>query len=179
MTMLLGLCATAFVRWPDAGERRFDPLSPPGRQVELAIETRRFADALPVALELRSAHPDDPVVLFWLAEIYRGLDQTEDELDTWDAFLRLSSAPWEACPWLPEAEARAGRVDAALQRYRDCVGFAPDNPQRLLDLAGAQLEHGHRDEASLTYAKAAALDPHDPAIPQLKEAHASAPVQAW
>lgn len=179
MALLLGLCAAAFVRWPGDSDYRFDPLDPPGRQVELAIETQRFADALPIAQDLRTAYPDDPLVLFWLAEIYRGLDRPKDELTVWDAFLRVSSAPWEACPWLPEAEARAGRADAALRRYHDCVGFAPDNPQRLLDLAAAQIDRGQKHEALLTYAKAAALDPHDPGIPKLMEARGGASGQAW
>ena len=167
LALLLVLSAAPFLRGPASGDVGFDPLEARGRQVELAIETGRFSDGLPVALDLQRSHPDEPLVLYWLTEIYRGLGRPRDEVLAWQAYLRLSSAPEDACPWLAEAYAHAGDAEAALGQYRDCVSIDPDEPQRLLDLAAAQAARHQMSDALESYARAAALDPRDPAIPRL------------
>jgi tetratricopeptide (TPR) repeat protein len=143
-------------------DRPFDPLSPRGRYVETAIETGRFADALPVALSIREAFPDQPHVSYWLAEIYRGLDRPRDEADAWDTFVSMRSARAAACPAWPQAHARAGHDEAALHAYQECVAFAADDPERLIDLADALAAQRKLDEARAAYARAAALDRADP-----------------
>jgi tetratricopeptide (TPR) repeat protein len=142
-------------------DHRFDPLSPSGRHVELAIETGRFADALPVALSIREAFPEQPNVSYWLAEIYRGLDRPRDEAVAWDTFVSLTPGS-AACPAWPQAHARAGHDQAALRAYQQCVAFAPEDPERLIDLADALAAHRKLDEARAAYARAAALDRADP-----------------
>jgi hypothetical protein len=71
----------------------FDPLEPRGRHVERAIEQRRFAEALPVALDLQRAYETEPVIAYWLSEIYRGLGRSHEEVDAWETYLRLGGAP--------------------------------------------------------------------------------------
>jgi len=142
-------------------DHRFDPLSPRGRHVEDAIETGRFADALPVALSIREAFPEQPNVSYWLAEIYRGLDRPRDEAAAWDTFVSLTPGS-AACPAWPQAHARAGHDQAALRAYEQCVAFAPEDPERLIDLADALAAHRKLDEARAAYARAAALDRADP-----------------
>jgi tetratricopeptide (TPR) repeat protein len=141
---------------------RFDPLAPPARHVEQAIETGRFSDALQVALDLDEAFPNEPQILYWLAEIHHGLNQPAREASAWEAFISASPARATACPRWPEAYARAGRDADAMQAYERCVGFAPDDPERLIDLADALASHRLVDAARAAYTKAASLDRSDP-----------------
>ncbi len=156
-TMLVG------VRGP-AGNRAFDPLEHLGRQVETAIETGRFADALPTARSLRAAHPDDPTVLYWLGEIYRGLDQAANEAAAWRDYARASSTPDDVCPSLPLALTKAGDAAGALGAYEACVTYAPDDPERLVDLAAEYARRGQWDLARTTYQRVRDVDPGDPRI---------------
>ena len=142
-------------------DRRFDPLNPRGRHVEEALETGRFADALPVALSIREAFPEQPQVWYWLAEIYHGLDRPSDEAEAWDTFVSMTPARAAACPEWPQAHARAGHDQAAMRAYEQCVTFAPDDPERLIDLADALASRRRMDAARAAYARAAALDHAD------------------
>jgi tetratricopeptide (TPR) repeat protein len=143
-------------------DRRFDPLSPAGRHVEQAIESGQFADALPVALALQRSFPNQPQIWYWLAEIHHGLSQPEAEADAWTNFVSMSPARPAACPQWPEAHARAGHEAEAIQAYEQCASFAPDDPERLIDLADALASRRRVDAARAAYARAATLDRSDP-----------------
>jgi tetratricopeptide (TPR) repeat protein len=144
-----------------ASEKRFDPLSPHGRQVEEWIETKRFADALPVALDLARANPGEPQVEFWLGEIYRGLDRPADEVNAWERFVAGSSMPAAACPALAKAYERAHKDREAVDAYERCARFAPDDAERLLDLGDALAARQRADEALAAYQRASKLDETD------------------
>jgi Flp pilus assembly protein TadD len=152
----------AALRAAPEGGARFDPLTPQGRHVEEAIETARFADALPGVLDLQKAHPNDPQVLYWLAETYRGLDRRRDEAAAWESYIQHSSAPQFACPSIGESYARAGNVEASLGAFERCATYDPQNPQRLMDLGAALAAARRIPDAVAAYRKAAALDPLDP-----------------
>jgi tetratricopeptide (TPR) repeat protein len=139
----------------------FDPLEARGRHVELAIEEGRFAEALPVALDLQRAYEAEPVIAYWLTEIYRALDRPQQEAEAWQTFLRHGGSPEDACPALPDAYARAGDSDRALRELEQCVRVAPDDPERLIDLAEAQAGRHDVADAIATYEKAVAKDPND------------------
>lgn len=159
--------AAVFVRLPSfaVGDRGFDPLVPRGREVERAIEEKRFADALPIVRELQSAHGADPLVAYWLAEILQGLGRPAEEAQAWEHVLRLTGLADAACPALPEAYANAGDRVRALDGYERCAAAAPDDPERWLDLGGAYEADGRSAEAEQAYAKSRALDPSHPGIP--------------
>ena len=91
---LLAAYVTATVRpTMSAGSARdFDALAPESRFVELAIGEHRFGHALPVALELRRAHPGEPLAAYWLATIYQGLGRAADARSAWDDFQRLAGS---------------------------------------------------------------------------------------
>jgi tetratricopeptide (TPR) repeat protein len=146
-----------------SSSRSFDPLAPAARFVEQAIETGRYADALPVALRLRDSAtpPNEPQIWYWIAEIYHGLDRPREEAGAWDTFVSMTAAAPAACPEWPQAHARAGHEDAALRAYEQCVAFAPDDPERLIDLADALASRRRMDAARAAYARAAALDHTD------------------
>lgn len=163
--LVAGYCAVFTRLRAVDGARPFDPLEPRGRQVETATEAGRFDEAVPVALSLRESHDSDPDVLYWLGEIYRGLGRTADEIEMWREYARASTTPEEVCPALPLAYLRAGDTASALREFEACVSLAPDDPERLLDLAAEHARQGHIEQALFGYARAGALDPGDPRIP--------------
>jgi tetratricopeptide (TPR) repeat protein len=149
---------------PTVGERHLDALAPQPRSVEQAIGERRFADALPVALELQRTHEDEPLVAYWLATIFHGLDRPRDEVAAWETYIRLSSAPAEACPAIADAYQRLGDRARALELYRRCVDYDPREPDRLVDLGAACERERKFDQALVAYRSAARLDPHNPML---------------
>jgi tetratricopeptide (TPR) repeat protein len=159
--------AAVFVRLPSVGRAAapFDPLDRRGREVERAIEERRFAEALPIALDLRHAHDADPVIAHWLAEIYRGLGRSADESQSWERVLALTRLADAACPDLPESYARAGDRVRALDAYERCAAAAPDDPERWFDLGVAYTSESRPLDAANAYAKSRALDPSNPRLP--------------
>jgi tetratricopeptide (TPR) repeat protein len=145
-------------------DRGLDALAPQSRSVEQAIGERRFADALPVALELQQAHADESLVAYWLATIFHGLDRPRDELAAWETYIRLSSAPVDACPDIAEAYERLGDRARAVEQYQRCAGYDPREPDRLVDLGEAWEREQKVEQALATYQSAALLDPHNPAL---------------
>src|SRR5262245_39872438 len=123
LALFLGACVARFVGPRFGGRDAFDPLTPRGRQIEQAIVSGRYAEALPLATALSRAYPQEPQVLYWLAEIHRGLGSSSAEIDAWEQFTKLSGAPEAACPSLPEAYAREGRAQDALHAYERCARF--------------------------------------------------------
>lgn len=103
---------------------RFDPFLPTARALEHRVEENRFADALPMALELRRAYPDEPEIALQLARIHRGLRDASGEAAAWERYVSLSPAPAEACPALPDAYVRAGRPAEARDAAARCSAFA-------------------------------------------------------
>jgi hypothetical protein len=80
-----------------AGPARLDPVGPAARQIELALADGRFADALPMALDVQRAHMSEPLVAYWLALIYRGLGRPDDEALAWDAFAATAGDSQAIC----------------------------------------------------------------------------------
>jgi len=144
--------------------RTFEPLEPRPRVVSQLIAARQFAEALPLAVELRQSYPDEPEIVYWLAAIHHGLSAWRDEAAAWEDYIRVSATPEAACPALPEAYARLGDVSKTLAAYERCRALDPQNPDRLFDLAIAYERSGRGSDAIPLYRQAAALDPHDPAL---------------
>jgi predicted Zn-dependent protease len=167
LAILFASYAAVFVRLPSvgAGGRGFDPLGPRGREVERAIEEKRFADALPIARELQSAHGADPVIAFWVAEILGGLGQSAEEAQAWERVLSLTGKADAACPALPDAYAKSGERGRALDAYERCARAAPDDPERWLDLGSAYAAEGRHVDAERAYAESRFLDPSNPRLP--------------
>lgn len=157
-TALHGIVADALHR------NRFDPFLPLARRLEQRVEEKRYADALPIALDLERTYPDEPLVAYWIGRIRGGLDDRAAEAAAWEHYVAISSTPAEACPALAEAYAAAGRADAALDAYARCAAFDSTDADRLVDLGDAQLRAGRTREALSTFRRAAAIDPDNPEI---------------
>jgi len=143
---------------------RFDPFLPLARTLERRVEERRFADALPMALELEKAYPDEPLVAYWIGRIRHGLGDRAAEAAAWERYLAIATTPDEACPAWPEAVAAARGVAAEVDAYARCAAFDAADVDRLVDFGDAQVRAGRADAARATFEKAAALDPDNPLI---------------
>lgn len=151
-------------RLSPSGPAGLDVVSPRARQIERAMAAERFADALPIALELEASYPREPLVAYWLALTYQGLGRSADEAAAWERFIALGAAPEDACPGLADAYARNGTGDRELQAYERCARLDPRDPERLFDLGDA-LERARRpSDALAAYRRAALLDQKHPVI---------------
>jgi len=167
LALLLFANVGLFVRLPSmaAPDRAFDPLAPRGREVERAIAERQFERALPIARELQVAHPAEPVVAFWLAEVLHGLNQFADEASQWERVRQLTNHPDAVCPAIAEAYAHAGDDERALDRYEQCATDAAADAERWFDLAQAYAARGRAVDATRAYERSRALDPTNPRLP--------------
>lgn len=143
---------------------RFDALQPGPRDVERAIASHRFADALPVALDLQKAYPQEALVAYWLAGIYHNLDRPAEEAAAWEDFKQRSSAPEEACPSLAQAYERMNDRTRALAEFERCTTLDSRNPDRFVDLGEAAERLGEHARALAAFAHAGDLDPTDPSV---------------
>jgi tetratricopeptide (TPR) repeat protein len=140
----------------------FDPLLPLARAVEQRIGDTRFAEALPVALELQHAYPTEPLVAYWLARIHHGLNNSAAEAEAWEQYVALSPAPSDACPAWPQAYTRLHRAEQAVSTYERCVRLAPEDANLLMDLGDAYAAGGRRDDSRAAFERAARLEPDNP-----------------
>jgi len=170
-TLLLAGLVAAYLTaglWGRIGElltpNRFDPFLPLARSVELRVGERRFAEARPLADSLARAYPDQPLVAFWRARIQHGLGNASGEALAWEDYIRMSSAPAEACPAIAEAYAAAGRTADALRGYERCAAFTPDDSDRIVDLGDAYARARQRADARQAYARALQHDGDNPAL---------------
>lgn len=167
LALLFVAYAAVFVRLPgwSGGAAPFDPLEPRGREVERAIETGQFAAALPIAHDLLAAHADDATVLFWLAEIHRGLGRHGDEAAALERVLQLTRHAEVVCPALPEAYARLGDSTRALDAYERCAAAGAADAERWFDLATAYAAAGRAAAAETALATSRTIDPTNPRLP--------------
>jgi tetratricopeptide (TPR) repeat protein len=161
---LLVVYAAVLGGWGRAGSSPFEPLASRPHAIEQLIVAGRYSEALPQIRELHDRYPREWLVAMWLARAHHGLGHWRDEAGAWEQFVKLSPAPEEACPALPQAYERLGSQPLALDAYERCARFDPADAGPVADLAGAYLRAGRRDDALETFRRAAALDPDDPAI---------------
>jgi Flp pilus assembly protein TadD len=151
--------------WRSRG--RFDPLAPRPHAIEKLIVARRYREALPLVTALHENYPREPIVTLWLARVRGELADWSGAADAWEEYLRLSPSPLSACPALPDAYDRLGRVDRAVNAYERCAELDPDDPARHIDLGRAYQRAGREALALACYQRAAALDPDDPTAARL------------
>ena len=141
---------------------KFDPFLPTVRALEQRIAEGRFADALPLVIELDRAYPRQAPIALLLARVHHGLNDAAREAAAWERYLATSPAPAEACPALPEAYASAKQPAESLRAYERCAQFAPDDPEVFLDLGEAYVLNHRQGEACTAFERAFALDPENP-----------------
>lgn len=156
--------AVLWPRSPAGSADRADPLSPPLRSIELALRDERPAEALQLAVAASQQYPRDPFLKYLEATALQQLARWEDEARAWEAYVAVSDTPGAACPAVAVAHERRGDESLALEWWRRCAAFEPDEPERLVDLADALARRGLRRDARERYAQARALDPANPGL---------------
>jgi tetratricopeptide (TPR) repeat protein len=127
LAVVLALYVAVLGRGPAGraiGNAGFDALDPRPSAVEQLIVAGRFAEALPLALELRNQYPNEPLTFYWLAMINHHLTRWHEEAEAWTEYVRTSAAPREACPDWPAAYARNGEAARALSAAARCEDMA-------------------------------------------------------
>jgi tetratricopeptide (TPR) repeat protein len=141
----------------------FDAVSPQAREIERSLADQRFEQALPLAKELQTKYPSEPLIELWLADIYRGLQRYADEAQAWERFIEVGSAPEEACPGLANAYAMSKPNQLDLGAHERCTKLDPRDPEHVIDYGIALGLAGKKDEALAVFKRAAELDPGHPA----------------
>ncbi len=149
---------------PVGSADRVDPLSPAVRSIERALRDARPAEALQLAAAAVQQHPRDPFLKYLEATALQQLARPEDEAGAWEAYIALSDTPGAACPAVAVAHEQRGEDGRALEWWRRCVTFEPDEPERLVDLADALARRGSTREARTRYEQAQVLDPGNPGL---------------
>jgi len=177
--VLLSSYGVAFVERHGLGTaaHHLDPLQPEAREVERAIANSRFADALRIATDLEKTYPQEPLVAYWLAAIYHGMDSPRDEAQAWERYMQSSSMPDEACPRIGQLYEDLGDRARALNEYERCAALDPRRPDRLVDLAEAAERFGDVARARNAFGRAAELDPTDVSVAEhLRRLSRKAPI---
>lgn len=139
----------------------FDPFLPTARALEQRVAEGRFAEALPLAMELDRAYPRQAPIALLLARVHHGLNDAVQEAAAWERYVATSPAPAEACPALAEAYARAGQPAESLRAYERCAQLAPDDPEALINLGDAYVRQGRGREARAAFERAVDFDPEN------------------
>jgi predicted Zn-dependent protease len=116
----------------DASSRRADKL----------IAARRFADALPIALDIQRQHPDDSGAFRRLARVYAGLGRPADEAVAWERLLAVAPATQDVCVRLSTVYQRLDRPVNVVSTAERCLAFDPEQPELRADLAAAHAALG-------------------------------------
>jgi tetratricopeptide (TPR) repeat protein len=166
LVLLLVAYAGMFGRRLVTSTTEMDPVGPQAREIERALADKQYERALPLAKELQSLHPHEPLIELWMTLIYEGLHRGDEEKKAWERFIEFGSAPEEACPGMAFARSPADQTPPDFEAFERCARLDPRDPQRLIDFADALRGSGKPDEALAVYRRAADMDPRNPLIVQ-------------
>jgi hypothetical protein len=114
------------------------PLEATLRLTDALIARGHADEALAHLLPLRNAPEADAILDRQVARAYAALRRPVEEAAAWEAFLRKSPTPADACPRLIalfEASNEPGRLVTAAER---CLTLDPDQPEVLAHLERAR-----------------------------------------
>lgn len=123
-------------------------------------------------LTLTPGGSDDPDALLAVADAHRALGAWEEAAGLYARVVTLRPDAWSLIVQEGHCLKEAGRVAAALERYKAALELAPEDADLHLQLGHALKLLGLRREAAEAYARALSLDPENPDAWQ--EASASA-----
>ena len=137
------LCALALI-----GNTLYGPESAPAvlednarerlvRRAQKALRDNRYPDALPPLKELTVLRPKNQVYWWQLALVEGALHQPRAQLEALEKFVTLSALPAEACPTLPLLYRELSLEKEALDAYRRCARYAPNDSEMAFFLGHA------------------------------------------
>jgi predicted Zn-dependent protease len=136
------------------------------QNIQLDLDSRRFRSAVAAAERLATAHPGDPLALYWLGESYRSLGPRQPQLserELTDAGLRTGyrqtvrrteEEDTHALSSTPEGRAALGANQRkAEDLFQKASGIDPSQPEPYLGLGALYEQQGRSEEAIAAYRK--------------------------
>ena len=131
-------------------------------RIATLIRARKFQEALPLSERILKEFPHNPVYLRRTAELHDQLGNYAAEVQLWEAFMRVSPTPGEACPDLGYAYQKLGRGGDAIGAFERFVELQPKNPEFLYFLARAYERGKQYRKAMATYQRTCTFSGDDP-----------------
>ena len=152
---LLGLAAAVEAEQPDSQSRRFTP-------VAAGVAAAILLGAVALALPWTATAETERAAAVWRSDP----DLALERLDRASRLDRLSSQPALLAGAIAN---RSGRPDRARAELEEALGREPRNWYAHLELAIAQARLGRRADALASLDEAAALNPREETIPEVRE----------
>ena len=134
------------------------PLETDLRRTDALLAGGRADDALAILLPLRDMHPTDALLDRQLARTYAALRRPDEEAAAWEAFLRKSPAPADACVRLGVLLLERGEAARFVTAAEQCLSRDPGQVEVLSQLALAHEMLGNQPAADEALERALRLD---------------------
>ena len=131
------------------------PLEAEMRRTDALLAEGRSTEALSGLLLLRDAHPTEALLDRQVARAYAGLNRPAEEAEAWEAFLRKSPAPADACLRLGELFRKSGEPARFVAAAQQCLSHDPGQVEVIGALALAYEVLGNRAAADAPIAATA------------------------
>jgi tetratricopeptide (TPR) repeat protein len=123
------------------------------------LAEKKFGQALPDALRLHQAFPENHIYIDQLANIYGALGRFAEEAAMWEKYLLYAPMPGEGCPQIAVAYKKQNKDAEALNAYERCYTMEP-NSDNILFYAEALERNGNRAKALTLYQQGVKRSPH-------------------
>jgi tetratricopeptide (TPR) repeat protein len=96
---------------------------------QAALRTKRFEDAIHPLEELTRIQPKNHVYWWQRATVLAQLGRPHEQVEVLEQFVKVAPLPGEACPQLPFTYRDMGMSAEALDAFKRCAAFSPDDLQ--------------------------------------------------
>ncbi len=123
---------------------------------QAALRNKRFEDAVHPLEELTRVQPKNHVYWWQRATVLAELGRLSEQAEVLEQFVKIAPLPGEACPELPFAYRDLGKKVEALDAFKRCAAFSPDDLQDAFYYGYALERELRNDEAFEIYRAALA-----------------------
>lgn len=121
---------------------------------QAALRDKQYESALAPLDELTRMQPKNHVYWWQRALVLGALRRPREEVDVLEQFVKVSPLPGEACPRLPFLYTELGLKSEALDAFKRCSAFSPNDLQDAFYLGHAYERDGQIDRALEVYTEA-------------------------
>jgi tetratricopeptide (TPR) repeat protein len=108
-------------------------------------------DALLLTEKLHKAYPQNHIYIEQLANLYHQMERYQEEAQSWEAYLKFSPTPVEACPQIGQAYRSQGLLKETLDACQRCYAMDDKNVDSIFFLALAYERNHQLDKARALY----------------------------
>lgn len=139
-----------------------DDLALKSRHAKDFMAAGKFADAIPLYVELNRAVPDNPGLMLNLGMAFHMAGQEQRAAEQLEAAVKLEPKLAPAWVFLGATRLQMYHVPAAVEALKTALELEPDNAGAVEMLASALLSLNRASEAVEQYSKLAILEPESP-----------------